>query len=271
MAVSDDLSIPNTEYRTNRAGRYGNGQSRTQQSMDPDTRRLMFFAGGLGVVLLALIGASAIVGRHSNVVPVITADTHPIREKPVNPGGMKIDGAENDVFSAGSDTSNAKLAPRAETPDTNALEAATAAPPAAERPATAAMAPPAAPVSVAPPPPLPASKPAVVTSVSPAAVKPVLVKPSAAAAETHSAASGRPAMVQFAALTSEEAARHEWEQLTRRMPELLKGHQPSYSRTERDGHTFWRLRTTGFADAAQARGFCEHVHAKGAGCSIADF
>ena len=30
---------------------------------------------------------------------MVTADTRPVREKPDNPGGMKIDGAENDVFS----------------------------------------------------------------------------------------------------------------------------------------------------------------------------
>ena len=51
---------------------------------------------------------------------MITADTRPIRVKPENPGGMKIDGAENDVFSGGSDTSNAKLAAAAENPDTEA-------------------------------------------------------------------------------------------------------------------------------------------------------
>ncbi|HBK07173.1 MAG TPA: SPOR domain-containing protein [Acetobacteraceae bacterium] len=78
-------------------------------------------------------------------------------------------------------------------------------------------------------------------------------------------------MVQLAALTSEESARAEWAQLAKKMPDLLGGRQPSYSKTERDGHTFWRVRTSGFSDVAQARGFCERVRAKGAGCSVADF
>ncbi|MDR3531059.1 MAG: hypothetical protein P4L90_10970, partial [Rhodopila sp.] len=127
--MSDDLSIPNSGYRGNRAGRYGTGQSRSRQGLDPDTRRLVMFAGGLGGVLVLLIGASALIGRHSGEVPVVAADTRPIKVKPENPGGMKIDAAENDVFSGGSDTSNAKLAPAPENPDTRALRSAEASPP----------------------------------------------------------------------------------------------------------------------------------------------
>ena len=78
-------------------------------------------------------------------------------------------------------------------------------------------------------------------------------------------------MVQLAALTSEESARTEWAQLTKKMPDLMNGRQPSYSRTEREGRTFWRVRTSGFADMAEARGFCDRVRAKGASCSVADF
>jgi hypothetical protein len=62
--------------------------------MDPDTRRLALLAGGLGAVLVALIGAWTLIGSRSTEVPVITADTRPIRAKPDNPGGMKIDGRE---------------------------------------------------------------------------------------------------------------------------------------------------------------------------------
>jgi hypothetical protein len=292
--VSDDLSIPNPGYRGNRAGRYGTGQSRIQ-GMDPDTRRLVLFAGGLGAVLVMLIGASALIGRHSGEVPIVIADSRPIRVKPDNPGGMKIDGAENDVFSGGSDTANSKLAAAAENPDTKALRTAAAPPPPvidAPVPEAVTTPPPVvtklAPVvgaSVAKPvPPAGASvakpvvasatpaKPAAVASV--AAAKPApgaIAKPQAAAADAHPSASGHQALVQLAALTSEDAARNEWQQLAKRMPELLNGKQPSFSRIERDGHTFWRVRTAGFADVAQARAFCEHVRAKGGGCSVADF
>jgi hypothetical protein len=251
--------------------------------MDPDTRRLVMFAGGLGVVLIALISASAIVGRHSGEVPVVIADSRPIREKPVNPGGMKIDGAENDVFSGGSDTSDARLAPAPESPNAKALHVGAAPPPAhaagaVEAPAPVTFEPPSAPAgdanpavaAVAPPAakPVPAKAPA---GIAQPAVKSVPAKPPVAASETHAATPGHQPMVQLAALTSEDAARAEWAQLTKKMPDLLNGRQPSYSRTERDGHTFWRVRTMGFTDVAQARSFCDRVRTKGAGCSVADF
>jgi hypothetical protein len=262
--VSDDLSIPNPGYRGNRVGRYGTGQGRIRQGMDPDTRRLMIFAGGLGAVLIVLIGASALMGRRSNEVPIVAADSRPIREKPANPGGMKIDAAENDVFSGGSDNGNARLAPTSEAPDTRALRTAAALPPALATTTTT----PAVLESSAPG---PASKPAVVVANTPLSGKPAPTKPAVAATETHPPASGRQPMVQLAALTSEDAARAEWAQLTKKMPDLLNGRQPNFSRIERDGHTFWRVRTGGFSDVAQARGFCERMRAKNVGCSIADF
>ena len=238
--------------------------------MDPDMRRLALFAGGIGTVLVLLITASAITHRNSGEAPVITADARPIRVKPENPGGMKINGAENDVFSAGTDTVNAKLAPAAETPDTKAWRSAPAPVSEAPSPAAAVTAPVQQAVVAAP-------------KAMPAAVKPALAaaavpaKPALAAAAVPAkpaappAASGHSASVQLAAVSSEEAARGEWQTLSKRMPELLGSRQPSYSRTERDGHTYWRVRTTGFADGAQARGFCEKVRAKGAGCSVTEF
>ncbi len=233
--------------------------------MDPDTRRLMMFAGGLGGLLVVMIGASALVSRHSSEVPVVLADTRPIREKPAKAGGMKIDGAENDVFSGLSDAADAKLAPAAETPDTKAFQAVEAPHPAITPPVADAPTEPAPAIVAKTPPATVAPAPAVV------ARSPAPLKPQGAVADTHPAAGAHPAMVQLAALTSEESARNEWQLLSTRMPELLRGHQPNYSRTERDGHTFWRVRIAGFADVAQARAFCEHVRAKGNGCSVAEF
>jgi hypothetical protein len=85
----------------------------------------------------------------------------------------------------------------------------------------------------------------------------------------HAQAGGK--QVQLAALGSEEAARIEWQRLAKRMPDLFNGHRPDFSKTEHDGRAFWRLRTGGFTDTAQATIFCERVRAKGAGCSVASF
>jgi cell division septation protein DedD len=79
-------------------------------------------------------------------------------------------------------------------------------------------------------------------------------------------AQGR-ALVQLGALASEEAARAEWERLTRRVPELA-GFQPRVTKLEREGQaTLYRLRTGGLADAAAARSLCEAVRAKGGACT----
>jgi hypothetical protein len=270
--VSDDLSIPNPDYRGNRAGRYGMGPARQRTGMDPDTRRLMMFAGGVGAVLVVLIGLSTLIGHHSEGVPVVTADNTPVRVKPTNPGGLKIDGAENDVFSGGSDMANAKLAATSESPDTKALRSAATLPP-----------PPAAPLAAAKP--SPAAKPAIVATAEPAAKPATAIpaappaKPRVAAIESHPAApadtrppaTGHQATVQLAALSSEAAAHDEWKELAKRFPALMNGKQPIFTHAERDGRTFWRLRTSGFADVAQARTFCDQVRQKGAGCSVADF
>ncbi len=201
-------------------------------------------------------------GHRSTTIPVVAADTGPIRIKPVNPGGMQIDGAENDVFAGGVDGGNVKLAPAAEAPNPDGMNAAAMAPLAT----TPAPLPPAA-AQPTPPRPLVVPAPAAIAPARP----PATPQAPAAATRTPSALPGRTATVQLAALTTEQAARNEWQQLLRRMPDLLNGRQPNFSRAEREGHTFWRVRTSGFADLPQARAFCEHVRAKGGACSVADF
>ena len=93
------------------------------------------------------------------------------------------------------------------------------------------------------------------------------------AAEKHPAAtpSGNGALVQLAAVRTEDAAKSEWERLSKRFPELLGSHHPAFSKVEHDGRTLWRVRTGGFADIPQATSFCEKVRAKGSACSVADF
>jgi hypothetical protein len=267
--------------------------------MDPDTRRLVMFAGGLGVVLVVLIGASFLIGHRGTEVPVVAADTRPIRIKPENPGGMKINGTENDVFSGGTDTANSKLSALPENPDTRVLRTTEA-----PAPSTAETS---APVALAPPIAKPAPGSGTSGSGTPGSsttgssttgssttgssmgasgtgasgtgrsaggsgtARPSGAKSTVVATEAHPAASAHKAIVQLAALSSEEAARNEWQTLSKRMPDLLNGRQPAYSRIQRDGHTFWRVRTAGFADVAQARAFCERIRTKGGGCSIVDF
>jgi hypothetical protein len=74
--------------------------------------------------------------------------------------------------------------------------------------------------------------------------------------------------VQLGALDSEAGARTEWERLSRRVPELMRGRSPQVTRFEReDKPTMWRLRTGGFTPEA-AREFCEGVRSKGGACAV---
>jgi hypothetical protein len=122
--------------------------------------------------------------------------------------------------------------------------------------------------------------PAKTASVIGARATPILATSIAGAATTNApptveshaaapAAAGTETVVQLAALDSEASAHVEWDRLSRRMPDLLNGRQPLFSRADRDGHVFWRVRTAGFADLAEARGFCVHVRAAaGGGCTV---
>jgi hypothetical protein len=77
--------------------------------------------------------------------------------------------------------------------------------------------------------------------------------------------------VQLAALDSQEAALREWEHLTHRMPALFGGRRPIFAEAHVNGHTFWRVRTAGFASVPDATRFCHDVRAQGAACTVALF
>jgi SPOR domain len=238
--VSDDLSIPNPTYRI----------PRHHRGMDPGTRRLALIAGGLGATLLAVVGGWTVMGHRSTTVPVVQADSRPLRVKPENPGGMQVAGANEDILSGAAQAGGGKLAPPPEAPDPQGMRA--------------------------PPPPAAAALPAVVAAapvtgapVTGAPAKPVVAAKPAGPGEKRPAANG--AQVQLAAVHSEEAAKSEWQRLSKRVPDLLGQRRPAFSKTEHDGRTLWRVRAGGFADVPQASSFCEKLRAKGVGCSVADF
>ncbi len=247
--MSDELSIPSPTYRI----------PRQRRGLDPMTRKLALIACGVGGILVVGIGGWTVLGHRSTAVPVVQADSGPIRVKPANPGGMQISGANEDIMSGGSTPGDGKLAPAPEAPNPQGLR--TQPPP---KPAPAAMAA------------LPATGPALLPT-GPA--KPIAEKPLAApdkhavvaAAPERPAATGTGTLVQLAAVGSEQAAKDEWQRLTHRLPELLHERHAAISKTEHDGRTLWRVRTGGFSDVAQATAFCERIRAKGAGCSVATF
>jgi hypothetical protein len=217
--------------------------------MDPLTKRLAMIACGLGATVFVVVGGWSMLGHRSGTVPVVQADGGPIKVKPANPGGMQISGANDDALSGGGNSADGKLAPPPEAPAPQALRA--------------------------PPPPVaaaPAPAPAPVVAASP--LKPVAVAKQVPAPDKRAVAAaptGKDMLVQLAAVRTEADAKSEWERLSKRMPDLFAQRHPAISKIDHDGRTLWRVRTGGFADLSQAKDFCEHVRAKGTGCTVAEF
>ncbi len=238
---------------------------------------MLYIAGGLGAVVVTVVAATVLTGRGGGEVPVVQGDSRPIRTKPENPGGMQLSGSGTDIFGGGDAASTAKLAPAAETPDPKGLH--TVPTHGAEQPNAAALQ--AMKPEIVPNLP-PAAKPAPQAAAKPAAqmqaqapvqtqAQPKPTPASAAAtSEPRTPAASKGLVVQLAALSSEAGAKTEWGNLRKRMPELLNSRQPVYTKTERDGRVFWRVRTSGFSDLNDAKGFCERVRAKGAACTVAE-
>ena len=242
---------------------------RRDTSFDPQMTRMAVLAGGLVGVLALGYGAYSLIGHGPRAIPVIEADSRPVRVKPDNPGGMQVAGAEEQIM-GGADSGQADaMAPSPEVPEPQVLRAQIQAAhqPAPSVPPPAQPALPVQPVSLsnppAPPPPvisaMPAQRPATTAVAKPAVT-----------AHGPDAQVGRTA-VQLAAMDTEAAAMAEWQRLAKRMPDLLASHRPAVERAERDGKAIFRLRTSGFTDVADATAFCTQVRSKGGGCTIASF
>ncbi len=223
---------------------------------DPLMRRIALIAGGVAalVIVVALIWSGIRPGAGFGPPPEIKPPPEPLRVAPANPGGLAVPGADQEIMSGQSTVTPSSLAPVAPAPDISAFQPPP--PPPAPPPPT-----PPAPVALAAPAPAaPATVPAAAQDRS--ALAPV--------APVAPAASG-PVQVQLAAVLDAAAAHATWAQLSRKMPALLAGHTPIYSRARVAGVTFYRLRLGGFADMAAARRFCAAMTAQGQACSVATF
>lgn len=268
--MPDDLQIPPS------AGGYGYRASYRTQSggMDGMTRKLLIAAVGLGGVLLAGMGGWALLGHGSGPVPVIEADTRPLRVKPDNAGGMQVAGADEQVMGEQSGRAQA-MAPRAEAPAPQALRAQQQLPPLPDAPAAPAAASPVPSPSAAPGPAVvanPGVSPLPDTPRPPVRAGAGAAKPASPAAAPAVAPPGAGAtLVQLAAVDTEQGAQAEWQRLAKRMPDALGDRRLVLQRAERDGKAVWRVRTGGFSDMADATAFCSRLRAKGASCTIAAF
>lgn len=266
------------------------------KGMDPGTRLLALFAGGIGALLVVVVGGWSLVGHHETGIPIVDAPTGPVRIKPIDPGGMQLMGVQNLAQTNGSAASG--LAPGPEAAQPQALQAQVDAARQADAPPAPVIAPekqpvasgdaPAAAAPVASGSAEPAAPVAAVPTTAPtngaagvapdaatpaassddddqAASAPVPAAQPAAASDTHGVA------VQLAAVDSEAAAHLEWARLSHRAPGLFAHHTPAIVPVSHAGKSFFRLRTSGFASVSEATGFCSHAKAQGIACTLADF
>ncbi|MDQ2803245.1 MAG: SPOR domain-containing protein [Pseudomonadota bacterium] len=246
--MSDELNSREVSYRA----AYRPARSR---GADPATKRLALIAAGLGSAMVVLIGIWSATNPASSTVPVIAPPAGPLRVKPLNPGGMKVAG-ESDILLSGraGDAVVGKLAPPPEAPDPEGLR-----PP----PRTTTLDPAPKMPAVATPPPPAATPSQDGKSANPGPVSPAV---DAAAVDALGGTS-----VQLASLPTKEQAETEWRALQHRMPDVFGDRAPAIVRADVAGHTWWRVRTGGFAEPALARVFCDRVRSKGGACSVARF
>ena len=250
--------------------RVARGRSSIGSAVSP--RVLGLVAAGIGGGLFVLAAGWSLMGhRTASSVPIVEADSRPLRVKPEHAGGMQVDGADESILS-GAQEGAAKLAPGAEAPAPDALKAQGKIPPAAAETASV-PAPTQAQANAA-------KLPAAPSPAAPPAQKATLTVPVPMVAATQAAKPANPApslirpvttggqLVQLGTLPSEAAAQEEWKRLLLRQPDLLSGHVPVVIKAEKDGKTVYRLRTSGFSDSAQAGQFCDKMKAAGVSCLV---
>ncbi len=286
--LQDETRIPPPGYRS------------APERRAVESRRMMVAAGGIGaVLLLGIVGYFVASGGGPAGVPVIEAPAGPVKVKPTDPGGLQVNGQTSVLLANGGAAADANLAPAPEAPEPAALAASATheqlspAPAPAQAAAPSAAAPPSFSVPSAPPSaPVAAALPPPAVSVPTVPETPVRSEPQRTAMNIRPPSPGAAAVhnlaeeynpppagptghghvrVQLAALGSREAALHEWDHLAHRMPTFFRGRRPIFEEAHVNGHTYWRVRTTGFASIKEAAQFCDGLRAQGAACTVASF
>ncbi len=216
--------------------------------------RMLAVAGGLLAVAAAGAGGwwAMRAFNQGGVVPLVEADPRPFKVRPDDPGGLRVPNQGELILDRPSNRAQigvsrtATVMPEAEAPNIGGLRAAVAPPP------------------VVPPMAAPVATPVAATPAETPAAEPAAPE---SAAPVRFATTGR-VQVQLGALNSAEAARSEWERLSRRAPELFEGRSPQITRLDRaEGQApLFRLRTGGLQDQDAAAEFCQQIRSKGGAC-----
>lgn len=260
---------------------------------------VLLVAGGVGVGGWYFLN-DWLVAEPDGEVPMIRADTGPIKVRPDEPGGMDVPDRDKLVYDRidGNDERKTveRLLPPPETPLPKPAPSAEETPvaPQTSVPSAATPSVPAKPMAP-PPPPAPPGKAEMPAAPTPAPQKvvpsvedvltamrpppPIETKKEATPAQSvaktgpakiPSATNGGAFQVQLSALRSHEQAETEWDRLRRRNSDLLENMKLSVVRADLGPGkgVFFRLRAGPLADEQAAQNLCQKLSERKVGCLV---
>lgn len=187
----------------------------------------------------------------SGDIPLIHADTDPVKVKPDDPGGMEIPNRDRFVFNPTGNMPVERLLPPPENPLPRPATTSNPAPPAT------------APTVAQPAPPAPVATPAPAPAVT--------APPQQQTATTVPSPSGGGGYrLQVGAVKTPEIAKAEWDRIKRQNGDLVGSLGVSVDRADLgDRGVFYRIHVGPIADAAQADRLCAQLRQRGVGCILA--
>jgi cell division septation protein DedD len=200
-------------------------------------------------------------GEGPGAIPILHADTRPIKVPPTNPGGMDV--PDQDMAVLNPSKGGPKVEQLLPPPETPLPRPAPEAPPPSPAPqADLSPAPAPSPVGGAP-------QTATADGASQAAVTPPTAEAAPTAVQPAAAPAGSGFRLQLGAVHSTEAAQQEWERLKHAHPDLLGTLGFSTSRVDLgDKGIFFRILAGPIADAAQADHVCGELKQRKLGCIL---
>jgi cell division septation protein DedD len=217
------------------------------------------FAGGLWLAYVAGLRHAGASGS-SGDIPLIRADTRPMKVKPPNPGGMVIPDRNMLIYGEGQPTVEHLLPP----PEQPMARPSPPVPSSQPAPIVAA----AAGAAVAPTPVHDRPDQTAATPADTAPANPRQAAPAPTVAETASAGTA-PVRLQLGSVRSEAAAREEWDRLRRDNPDLLGNLSAVAVRADLgDRGVYFRIETDPVANAARADRICGELRQRHFGCMI---
>jgi hypothetical protein len=204
------------------------------------------------------VSAGSSGGAAAENVPLIKADTDPVKVKPDKVGGMNIPEKDDPLYTMGRGGNAEHILPPPEAPQPRPV----APPP--PPPQALAQAPGAPPGAF--PAPLPAPLPGS-AQVKPAPKQADSAKPAAKSAEP--AAGGAPTKIQLASLRSPDEARDEWQRLKRDNPDLLGKLSGFAVKADLGERGIWyRVEAGPVGDKAAAIKLCKALKERDLGCQL---